>query len=171
MHLSAPSFNGDCDRNDPITAIMPKTYFRRTHIFGLNASKPGRQRQAERMSEPAWSDIVREELRIAMPPAIVSKRDPRVDVVRGLALMMIFIDHIPGNVLGLVTLHNFGFSDAAEVFVLLAGFSSMLAYGRIFERDGARSGLRRIALRLARLYLFQVGLLLATLGAVLMWTT
>jgi hypothetical protein len=106
-----------------------------------------------------------------MPPAIVSKRDPRVDVVRGLALMMIFIDHIPGNVLGLVTLHNFGFSDAAEVFVLLAGFSSMLAYGRIFERDGARSGLRRIALCLARLYLFQVGLLLATLGAVLMWTT
>jgi hypothetical protein len=106
-----------------------------------------------------------------MSPVLVSKRDPRVDVLRGLALVMIFIDHIPGNMLGLVTLHNFGFSDAAEVFVLLAGFSSMLAYGRTFDRDGARSGLRRIVLRLARLYLFQVGLLLATLGVVLIWTT
>src|SRR5713101_9939203 len=108
-----------------------------------------------------------------MTPAsvVASKRDPRIDVLRGIALLMIFVDHIPGDTLSLVTLHNFGFSDAAEVFVLLAGFSSMLAYGRIFERDGARSGLRRIVLRLARLYLFQVGLLLATLGVVLMWTT
>ena len=29
--------------------------------------------------------MVHEELSIAMPPAIVSKRDPRVDVLRGLA--------------------------------------------------------------------------------------
>jgi hypothetical protein len=39
---------------------------------------------------------------------------------------MIFVDHIPGNVLSLVTLHNFGFSDAAEVFVLLAGIDAGL---------------------------------------------
>src|SRR5258706_11440456 len=78
-----------------------------------------------------------------------SKRDLRVDVLRGISLLMIFIDHIPDNSLGLVTIHNFGFSDAAEGFVLLAGFSSMLAYGRIFQRDGASSGLRKIALRLA----------------------
>jgi OpgC protein len=51
--------------------------------------------------------------------AVSSKRDPRIDVLRGMALLMIFVDHIPGNVLSLVTLHNFGFSDAAEVFVLL----------------------------------------------------
>jgi hypothetical protein len=92
-------------------------------------------------------------------------------VLRGIALLMIFIDHIPDNSLGLVTMHNFGFSDAAEVFVLLAGFSSMLAYGRTFERDGASRGLRKIVLRLARLYLFQTGLLLTTLGVVLVWTT
>jgi hypothetical protein len=100
-----------------------------------------------------------------------SKRDPRIDVLRGLALFMIFVDHIPDNLLGFITLRNFGFSDAAEVFVLLAGFSSMLAYGRIFQRDGARSGLRRIALRLARLYLFQIGLLLTTFAVALIWTT
>jgi hypothetical protein len=108
---------------------------------------------------------------IIMPPVGASKRDPRVDVLRGLALLMIFIDHIPGNVISLVTMRNFGFSDAAEVFVLLAGFSSMLAYGGLFKRKGAGSGLRRIVLRLVRLYLFQIGLLLTTLGVVLIWTT
>jgi len=108
-----------------------------------------------------------------MTPASVveSKRDPRIDVLRGIALLMIFVDHIPGNTLGSVTLRNFGFSDAAEVFVLLAGMSAVLAFGRVFEREGARSGLRRIVLRLVRIYLFQIGLLLTTLAIVLMWTT
>jgi hypothetical protein len=44
-----------------------------------------------------------------------------VDVLRGLSLLMIFCDHLPGNLLSKVTLHNFGFADAAEAFVLLAG--------------------------------------------------
>ena len=96
-------------------------------------------------------------------------RDSRIDVLRGLALLMIFVDHIPGNRLSLITLRNFGFSDAAEIFVLLAGLSSTFAYGRIFQRDGANIGLRRIGLRLARLYLFQIALLLTTLAVVMAW--
>ena len=34
-----------------------------------------------------------------MTPALLvaSKRDPRIDVLRGIALVMIFVDHIPGN--------------------------------------------------------------------------
>jgi hypothetical protein len=108
----------------------------------------------------------------AMTPSIgAPKRDTRIDVLRGMSLLMIFFDHIPGNTLGLVTLHNFGFSDAAEVFVLLAGMSSMLAYGRVFEREGAFGGLRRIIWRWVRIYLFQVGLLLTTLAVALLWTT
>ena len=55
-------------------------------------------------------------------------RDLRIDFFRGLALICIFIDHIPGNSLGYWTLHAFGVADAAEVFVLLAGFSAVLAY-------------------------------------------
>jgi hypothetical protein len=95
------------------------------------------------------SRMLKRECAFAMTPAsvIASKRDPRIDVLRGIALLMIFVDHIPGNTLGLVTLHNFGFADAAEVFVLLAGMSSMFAYGRVFERDGALGGLRRIIWR------------------------
>jgi hypothetical protein len=92
------------------------------------------------------------------------QRDPRVDLLRGFALLTIFIDHIPGNTLGRYTLRNFGFADAAELFVILSGFSSMVAYGRCFQRDGMRSGLRHLAARCIRLYVFQVGLLLATFG-------
>jgi hypothetical protein len=92
-----------------------------------------------------------------------------VDVLRGIALLMIFIDHVPGNLLGNVTLRNFGFSDAAELFVLLAGFSAMMAYGGSFARDGFLTGLRRVLLRCMRLYLFQVGLLVAVLVVVGTW--
>ncbi|MGT2485699.1 OpgC domain-containing protein [Methylobacterium oryzae CBMB20] len=96
-------------------------------------------------------------------------RDARVDVVRGLALLTIFIDHIPRNAPALLTLHNFGFSDAAEIFVLLAGYSSMIAYGGLFRRAGTRMALTRIARRCLRIYLFQAGLLLATLVIVRIW--
>lgn len=98
-----------------------------------------------------------------------SQRDPRVDLLRGFALLTIFVDHIPGNTLAMFTLRNFGFADAAELFVILSGFSSMAAYGRCFQRDGIGPGLRRIAARCGRLYVFQVGLLLATLGTVKFW--
>jgi len=91
-------------------------------------------------------------------------RDSRVDALRGMALITIFIDHLPNNLLSAVTLHSFGFCDAAELFVLLSGFSSMVAYGGSFDRDGALVGLRRVVLRLVRLYLFQAVLLLVVLA-------
>ena len=97
------------------------------------------------------------------------KRDARVDALRGIALIMIFIDHVPGNLLGLVTLRNFGFADAAELFVLLAGFSSMVAYGGSFDRDGVTTGLRRVFMRCLRLYIYQAILLLAVLIVVGSW--
>jgi hypothetical protein len=96
-------------------------------------------------------------------------RDARVDVLRGFALLTIFVDHIPRNVPALFTLHNFGFSDAAEIFVLLAGYSSMIAYGGLFQRAGIGTALIRIARRCLRIYLFQAGLLLATLVIVRIW--
>jgi hypothetical protein len=91
-------------------------------------------------------------------------------VLRGAALLMIFVDHMPGNPVSLVTLHNFGFCDAAEVFVLLAGVASMLAYGRVFARDGMAAGLRKVGARCLRIYLCQVFLLLTTLAVVRFWT-
>jgi hypothetical protein len=102
--------------------------------------------------------------------AISPNRDPRIDVIRGMALLMIFVDHIPGNALGLATVRNFGFSDAAEIFVFLAGMSAMLAYAKVFERDGMVCGVSRVIRRWGRIYLFHGGLFLTTCAVVFLWT-
>ncbi|ANL74093.1 acyltransferase 3 family protein [Rhizobium phaseoli] len=60
-------------------------------------------------------------------------RDTRLDVLRGLALIMIFINHVPGQFFEYVTTKNFGFSDAAEAFVLISGIAVGLAYGTRFQ--------------------------------------
>ena len=105
-----------------------------------------------------------------MPASLTSSaRDPRVDFLRGLSLLSIFVDHIPQNWLVDFTLHNFGFSDAAEIFVLLAGFSATHAYNSVFERHGLRVGLTKVFLRCLRIYGVQVALLLATMLLVGVW--
>jgi len=60
-------------------------------------------------------------------------RDTRLDVLRALALIMIFINHVPGQFFELLTSKNFGFSDGAEAFVLISGISVGLAYGTKFS--------------------------------------
>ncbi len=88
-------------------------------------------------------------------------RDLRVDFFRGLALWWIYTDHIPGNVLGKYSLQNFALCDAAEVFVLLAGFGAGIAYGSTMNRQGylyaAADTLRRAwTLYIAHIFLFVV---------------
>jgi len=69
-------------------------------------------------------------------------RDPRIDVFRGLALIMIFINHVPGNPYEYLTIRNLGFADAAEAFFLMSGIAAGLAYTpRFIERDRLRHGL------------------------------
>ena len=50
------------------------------------------------------------------------ERDLRLDFFRGLGLWMIFLDHIPDDVVSWLTLRNYGFSDAAEFFVFISGY-------------------------------------------------
>jgi hypothetical protein len=80
-------------------------------------------------------------------------RDVRIDFFRGVALLFIFIDHIPRNFLAFFTLHNFGFSDAAEMFVGLAGYAAFFAYTKPFERKGLLAGLRKVGQRVREIYL------------------
>lgn len=97
------------------------------------------------------------------------RRDGRIDIMRGVALLMIFVDHIGNNVVSGITLRNWQFSDAAELFVFLAGVSSMLAYGRVFQEKGPRAGIVKVALRCLHLYAWQVVLLLVTVAVVALW--
>jgi hypothetical protein len=79
-------------------------------------------------------------------------RDYRLDFFRGLALLFIFIDHIPDNTISYFTLRSFAFCDAAEVFIFISGYTAALAYAPAFERQGLAMGIARIYRRVWQLY-------------------
>ena len=62
------------------------------------------------------------------------ERDLRLDLYRGFGLWMIFLDHIPDDVVAWLTLRNYGFSDAAEFFVFISGYLAGFIYGPIIRR-------------------------------------
>ena len=47
--------------------------------------------------------------------ALAPGRDLRLDLFRGLALWLIFLDHVPNNIVAWFTIRNYGFSDATEI--------------------------------------------------------
>jgi len=78
--------------------------------------------------------------------------DPRIDFTRGLANWFIFLDHIPHNAVSLLTLRNFGFSGAADLFVFVAGYAAALFYGRMARERGQLVTATRIYRRVWQLY-------------------
>jgi hypothetical protein len=90
-------------------------------------------------------------------------RDIRLDLVRGLALICIYIDHAPGNVLSVLTLHAYGLCDASEVFVLVAGISAAIAYAPVFRQDTTHC-IRRVVQRIKTLWLAQIGIAIASIS-------
>jgi hypothetical protein len=93
-------------------------------------------------------------------------RDHRIDFFRGLALIFIFWDHVPDNPFAQLTLRNFGFSDAAEVFVFLAGYAAVVAYGRVVAREGFWVACLRILRRTWVLYVAHIFLLTLLMGII-----
>ena len=59
-----------------------------------------------------------------------SGRDVRLDLFRGLANWVIFLDHVPNNAVAWITTRNYGFSDAAELFVFISGYTVAFVYAR-----------------------------------------
>lgn len=79
-------------------------------------------------------------------------RDRRLDVFRGFAILTIFINHVPGNAFEGFTSRNWGFSDAAEAFVLMSGIAVGLAYTPFFERGEIRKSTYKMWARAFKLY-------------------
>ncbi len=71
-----------------------------------------------------------------MPPAMSAERDLRLDLFRGLALWLIFLDHIPSNIVSWITIRNYGFSDATEIFVFISGYTAAFVYARALRERG-----------------------------------
>ena len=57
------------------------------------------------------------------------ERDLRLDLFRGVGQWMVFLDHIPHDIVSWLTLRNYGFSDAAEFFVFISGYLAGFIYG------------------------------------------
>jgi hypothetical protein len=91
----------------------------------------------------------------ATAPSALAKpaRDFRLDFFRGCALVFIFMDHIPDNVMSYLTLRSFAFADAAEVFIFISGYTAALVYGRALAREGSVLVTARILRRVWQLYL------------------
>jgi hypothetical protein len=83
-------------------------------------------------------------------------RDGRIDLARGLTMLIIFTAHVPDNLWAEFIPARFGFSSGAEAFVLCSGLASGVAFGGTFRRDGFEAGSRRIGRRVVQLWLAQI---------------
>ncbi|HTE85870.1 MAG TPA: OpgC domain-containing protein [Dehalococcoidia bacterium] len=99
----------------------------------------------------AWAAV-----RPASARPVPIERDLRLDFFRGLSLFFIFIDHIPNNVLSYATLHAIAFSDAAEVFIFISGYTAALVYGQLMVRRGTLVATAQIYYRVWQLYVAHI---------------
>ncbi|MBI3433943.1 MAG: OpgC domain-containing protein [Proteobacteria bacterium] len=91
-----------------------------------------------------------------MPPVVPASRDLRLDLFRGLALWLIFLDHIPSNIVSWVTIRNYGFSDATEIFVFISGFTAAFVYGRAMSEHGVIIAGARVLKRAWQVYVAHI---------------
>nr|WP_295883755.1 OpgC domain-containing protein [uncultured Devosia sp.] len=91
-------------------------------------------------------------------------RDARLDMFRGIALMMIFINHVPGTIYETFTNRNFGFSDAAEAFVFMSGMAAGLAYSNGFRSGNLWLAISKVWARARQLYFVHITITMLCLG-------
>jgi hypothetical protein len=96
----------------------------------------------------------------ALPLQLNVERDVRFDLFRGVGLWMIFLDHIPHDVVAWLTLRNYGFSDAAEFFVFISGYLAGYIYGPIVRGGQFLAALKRLWTRVAQMYVAHILLFL-----------
>jgi hypothetical protein len=87
-----------------------------------------------------------------MDESIAKGRNLRIDLARGIALLIVFSDHIPRNLVAEFTPNALGFSDMAEVFVFLSGYVCGMSYGRRLQERGFWTCLRTAVRAATRIY-------------------
>lgn len=93
-------------------------------------------------------------------------RDLRLDFFRGIANWWIFLDHIPNNVVNWATPRNYGFSDAADLFVFISGYTASFVYARLMLDRGFVVGSTRLWKRVWQLYVAHVLLFVIYIAAI-----
>src|SRR6266404_496404 len=118
---------------------------------------------ADQIAGPPVADaaaLVKDDAVAAAAPAITQpvagERELRLDLFRGLALWLIFIDHLPPNILTWFTIRNYGFSDATEIFIFISGYTAAFVYGRAMVEAGFVVATARILRRVWQIYVAHV---------------
>src|SRR5262245_39820546 len=112
--MRRPAFNRRCPMSsiaDPV-AGPPRSETRPNDTRAADAPAGGRA-NAPSITLPATGE-----------------RELRLDLFRGMALWLIFVDHLPANILTWFTIRNYGFSDATEIFIFISGYTAAFVYGR-----------------------------------------
>jgi len=89
-------------------------------------------------------------------PIVTAQRDLRLDLFRGIALWLIFLDHIPSNVVSWITIRNYGFSDATEIFIFISGYTAAFVYGKVMLERGFVVSSARILRRAWQIYVAHI---------------
>lgn len=100
---------------------------------------------------------------LALPP---SKRDLRLDLFRGLANWLMFLGHVSISVLAWFSFRNYGFSDGADLFVFISGYTSALVFGRRMLEGGFVFGATRLLRRVWQIYAAHILLFVIYLASV-----
>src|SRR6516164_7028055 len=92
-------------------------------------------------------------IRTILPPR---GRDYRLDLLRGFANWAIYLDHIPNNAVNWLTQRNYGFSDAADLFVFISGYTASFVFARIMLERGFVIGSTRLIKRAWQIYVAHI---------------
>lgn len=93
-------------------------------------------------------------------------RDLRIDFARGLANWLMLVDHIPHNVVNLLTMRNFGFSSAIDLFAFASGYGTALVFGKMMVERGFVIAASRILGRAWQLYAAHLVLFVVYINAI-----
>jgi hypothetical protein len=129
---------------------------------------------ADRVAAPPVAGVAGAITQDAAPAAVLmpavpfsaSERELRLDLFRGLALWLIFVDHVSPDLLTWFTIRNYGFSDAAEIFIFISGYTAAFVYGRAMLQSGFVIATARILKRVWQIYLAHMFLLTIMLAEV-----
>ena len=86
----------------------------------------------------------------------VGQRELRLDLFRGLALWLIYIDHVSPDLLSWFTIRSYGFSDAAEIFIFISGYTAAFVYGRAMLQSGFVIAAARVLRRVWQIYAMHI---------------
>jgi hypothetical protein len=125
---------------------------------------------ADRAAVPSLAGAADSIAQATVPTPVVkpaaTERELRIDLFRGLALWLIFIDHLSPDLLTWLTIRNYGFSDAAEIFIFISGYTAAFVYGRAMFESGFLVGSARILRRVWQIYVAHVFIVIIFLGEI-----